>query len=458
MDIFLQKRDTFRKGGIREILYISMPMVVSYACDTVMTFTDRLFLSSLGPEQMNAALAGGMSVLLMNAFFLGLIGYSTALVAQFMGAAKKSKVAVVTTQALIIAVLAYFIILILRPLGVAFFDLAGLPEEQIFFQTQYYNILIFGAVFSLLRQVFSCFFSGIGRTRIVMIAALVSMVVNIGVNYILIFGRLGVPAMGIEGAAIGTIIAGFCGLLVLLFGYFKTANRIKYSISKSFYFSREIMKKLIHFGYPAGLEFFLNFLAFTALVFIFQTYNAQTATAASIMFNWDMVSFVPLIGIEIGVTSLVGRYMGAGKADLAYRSAISGIKAGMIYSVVVFITFVFFTGFLVDVFQPQGGSEIFDKARPLSIFMIRVAAIYVLTEAVLLSVIGALRGAGDTHWAMRMSVTVHYLMAAIVWLLLRVLGFSPEIAWSVVVVVFVLFTYVFFRRFKKGKWKKIKVV
>lgn len=458
MDIFLQKRDTFRKGGIREILYISMPMVVSYACDTVMTFTDRLFLSSLGPEQMNAALAGGMSVLLMNAFFLGLIGYSTALVAQFMGAAKKSKVAVVTTQALIIAVLAYFIILILRPLGVAFFDLAGLPEEQIFFQTQYYNILIFGAVFSLLRQVFSCFFSGIGRTRIVMIAALVSMVVNIGVNYILIFGRLGVPAMGIEGAAIGTIIAGFCGLLVLLFGYFKTANRIKYSISKSFYFSREIMKKLIHFGYPAGLEFFLNFLAFTALVFIFQTYNAQTATAASIMFNWDMVSFVPLIGIEIGVTSLVGRYMGAGKADLAYRSAISGIKAGMIYSVVVFIAFVFFTGFLVDVFQPQGGSEIFDKARPLSIFMIRVAAIYVLTEAVLLSVIGALRGAGDTHWAMRMSVTVHYLMAAIVWLLLRVLGFSPEIAWSVVVVVFVLFTYVFFRRFKKGKWKKIKVV
>jgi len=458
MDIFLQKRGAFREGGIREILYISMPMVVSYACDTVMTFTDRLFLSSLGPEQMNAALAGGMSVLLMNAFFLGLIGYSTALVAQFMGAAKKSKVAVVTTQALIIAVLAYFIILILRPLGVAFFDLAGLPEEQIFFQTQYYNILIFGAVFSLLRQVFSCFFSGIGRTRIVMIAALVSMVVNIGVNYILIFGRLGVPAMGIEGAAIGTIIAGFCGLLVLLFGYFKTANRIKYSISKSFYFSREIMKKLIHFGYPAGLEFFLNFLAFTALVFIFQTYNAQTATAASIMFNWDMVSFVPLIGIEIGVTSLVGRYMGAGKADLAYRSAISGIKAGMIYSVVVFIAFVFFTGFLVDVFQPQGGSEIFDKARPLSIFMIRVAAIYVLTEAVLLSVIGALRGAGDTHWAMRMSVTVHYLMAAIVWLLLRVLGFSPEIAWSVVVVVFVLFTYVFFRRFKKGKWKKIKVV
>src|SRR5829696_1085244 len=90
-------------GGVREMLAIAAPMVASSACETVMTFTDRLFLSELGTEYMSAAMAGGLTCFMMTTFFIGLTGYSTALVAQYLGAGKKENCAIVVTQALLIA-------------------------------------------------------------------------------------------------------------------------------------------------------------------------------------------------------------------------------------------------------------------------------------------------------------------------------------------------------------------
>ena len=80
-----------KKGGIREMIEIAMPMVVSQACYTIMTFTDRMFLSRLSPELMNAAMGGGLTIFVMMTFFLGLTGYATALVAQYYGSGNKKK-------------------------------------------------------------------------------------------------------------------------------------------------------------------------------------------------------------------------------------------------------------------------------------------------------------------------------------------------------------------------------
>ena len=82
------------KGGTAELLAIAFPMIISTACDGVMTLTDRLFLAKLGPEQMNAAMAGGIGMQMLVFFFIGLTGYTTALVAQYYGSGQKSMGAV----------------------------------------------------------------------------------------------------------------------------------------------------------------------------------------------------------------------------------------------------------------------------------------------------------------------------------------------------------------------------
>jgi multidrug resistance protein, MATE family len=445
-------------GGIREMLAIAMPMVVSHACDTFMTFTDRLFLSRLGPEIMNAAMGGGMMNMIMISFFMGLIGYSTALVAQYLGAGRKNACPLVTTQAFIFVFIAYGLILLLKPLAISFFHLMHVPAEQIGPQTLYFNIVVFGTIMGLFRVALSSYFSGIGHTRIVMVASLAAMVVNIVMNYVLIFGKLGFPAMGIRGAAYGTLLGGLVSVIILFAAYFGPKNRLEFHVGKSFRIYLQIMKKLLYFGYPAGLEFMLTFFAFNLMVLIFHSMGSVTATATTIMFNWDMVSYVPLIGIEVGVTSLVGRYMGARDIQTAKKAAYSALKVGAIYSFFILILFVFFPEMLVSVFRPASSNAVFEAAVPTAVFMLRIAALYVVVEAVIITFIGVLRGAGDTRWAMIVSVAMHYLMAAGIFIILRVLNLSAETAWVVVVLVFMSLSVVFYLRFRSGKWEKIRIV
>lgn len=444
---------------MREIITIALPMLVSFACDTVMTFTDRMFLSRLEPELMIAAMAGGLSVFVMMAFVLGLTGYVTALAGQYLGSGQPRRCSVVLTQAVFVIVVSYPLIVLLRPLGHAVFDAVGLAAQQLEPQKRYFDVLLLGTIFSLLRHALSSFFSGIGKTRIVMIAAIVTMTVNIGVNYVLIFGKWGIPAMGITGAAIGTIVGAACGCLVLLVEYLGPRIRETYGVFESLRYDPVVMGKLLRFGYPAGIEFLLNLIAFDALILMFHAVDEITATAATIMFNWDMVSFVPLIGIEIAVTSLVGRYMGAGNPGIAEKAAYSGVKLGLLYSAMVLVLFVGLPHTLADFFQPQDLTDpVFVQARPLAVFMIRIAAFYVLVQAFFVVIIGALRGAGDTHWAMRFSVSVHWIIAGLTGVTLHVFGWTPQAAWVALVLAFISTSFWLYRRFREGRWKSIRIV
>jgi MATE family multidrug resistance protein len=441
-----------------EVLAISLPMVVSQACDTVMVFTDRLFLARLNPELMNAVLGGGLTAFMMMSFFCGLLGFITALVAQHLGAGRKKDCSVVLTQGLIFACAAYPMILALRPAGHGMFRLMGVGGEQLGPQIVFFDILLYGSLITLVRMCLSGFFSGIGRTRIVMAASFAAMITNVGFDYVLIFGKLGFPALGIRGAAFSTLLGGTVGLLILVLYYFRTRNRSEFGVGRSFHFDRALAGKLLRYGSPTGFEMCLNILAFNAMVMMFHARGASVATAATVVFNWDFVSFVPLIGIEIGVTSLVGRHMGAGNPEKAHQSVMSGLKLGLIYTSIIFVLFAGFPAMLVNVFHPEGPSPVFDAATPTAIFMVRLASLYVLVEAMLCVLIGALRGAGDTFWAMRMSVLLHWTTAVVLALLLRVLAFSPEAGWTVMVFFFLVFSGIVVKRYREGKWRTIRLV
>ncbi|MFW5850916.1 MAG: MATE family efflux transporter [Bacteroidota bacterium] len=447
-----------KMGGVRELFVLALPIVISQSSETLMVFTDRVFLSRLGADNMNAATAGGITAFMLITFFFGLIGFSTALIAQYYGSKKYENCPRVTVQALGISTLAYPIILACIPLVFWFFSSTVVSESQLILQKQYLKILAFGSIISLFRHTISCYFSGIGRTQIVMISALVTLSINVVVNYILIFGKLGIPALGIEGAAYGTIISALCGLIVLLYYFFRSDNAQKFFVHKAFRFHAQITKTLFRYGSPAGIEFFGNLVAFSVLVSIFHSYNEVTATAASIMFNWDMVTFVPLTGIEVGVTSLVGRYIGANKFYVAERAAYSGVKLGFFFSFIVAITFIAIPGVLVDVFRPIGEDPVFVQSRPLAMTMLQLAAIYVLAESLLVAFVGALRGAGDTIWTMWASMILHWLFVPALYLSLFVFDIGPVKAWGILVVFFLCFSFMFYFRFKGGAWKRISVI
>ncbi|MEA3306291.1 MAG: MATE family efflux transporter [Elusimicrobiota bacterium] len=448
----------YTMGGVREMLSIALPMVVSHACYSIMTFTDRLFLSKLGSAEMNAAMGGGITVFMMLTFFFGIITYSTALTAQYLGAKRKNYCPIVITQAAIIAIIAYPVIMLAKPFGLFLFEFMKISPEQMKYQEIYFNILIYGSIFGLLRPCFTGFFSGIGRTKIVMISSAVAMGVNIAINYVLIFGKLGFPALGIRGAAYGTILGSAAGVGVMLWKYLSEENRSEYSVLKSFHFDKKVMITLLRFGYPAGIELSLNLLAFNILIMIFHSHSLVTATAVTIVFNWDMLSFIPLLGVGVAVTSLVGRYMGMGKPDIAHKSVMSGVKMGLVYASFIIILFVGFTDILVGLFNPAAPSAVFAQAYPMAVIMLRMAAIYVIADVGIVIFTGALRGAGDSFWAMALSVSMHWTLVPTLFFMLKVKNSSPQTAWMSVVIIFIIFSYFAYLRYAGGKWKLIKMV
>ncbi len=446
------------QGGVYEMLAMALPMIVSTACDGVMVFTDRYFLALLGPEHMNAAMGGGVMVQTLMFFFIGLTGYSNALVAQYLGSGRKDLSPVATFQAIIIVLAATPLIIAFRPLVVSLIAAMNIPPEQQMPQMEYFNILVCGVTLGLLRNCLSCYFSGIGKTRVVMAATLAALMVNVGLDYVLIFGRFGFPVMGIRGAALATLSGQATALAVMAWLYLGRSNRKDFTVMNSFHFDWPVMKKLIRFGYPAGVEFFLNFLAYSVIILLFHTKGSAAATASTIMFNWDMVSFIPLLGIEIAVTSLVGRYMGAGKPDIAHRAAMSGIRTGILYSGVIFVLFVFFPSQLVFIFRPAEGGAVFEQAAPMAVTMIRIASVYVLAESVMVALIGALRGAGDTHFTMALSVASHWIFVPVLYLVLHVLDQPAVTGWLLLVMLFLVFCVALVVRYRGGKWKTIRVI
>lgn len=445
-------------GGVFEMLGVALPMMLSASCDALMVFSTRIFLSRLGPEYMNAAIGGGVMNQVMVFLFTGLIGYSTALSAQYYGSGRKNLSTVTAYQAAIISFAAYPVILILVPFAGNLFYFLKTPEAQLPYQLQFFEIICYGTLPGMIRQVLGCYFTGIGRTKIVMTATITALLINIGLGYLLIFGKFGLPELRIAGAAYASIASTVVSVIILGIAYFEKNHRYEFHVMKSFHFDMDVMKRLIKFGYPAGIELFLYFFAFTLMIYIFQSQGDIVATASSIMFNWDMAVFVPLLGIEIAVSSLVGRYMGAGKPEIAHRSAMSGIRTGLLYAFAVTAVFILFPEKLVNIFRPGGVNPVYESAAPIAVSMVRIASIYIIAETIMVSLIGALRGAGDTFWVMIASVTYQWLFVPVLYIMLNVFKFPPVAAWGGFVSFFMLFCTVLIFRYRGGKWKKIKVV
>ena len=451
----------FKKNGdVKDVLVVALPMLLSMSFDTLMTFIDRLFLSKLGPAEMNAALGAGAVQLALTMFFTGMISYTTAMVAQRLGGKRRWDCARAFMQALYVSLMCVPLLYLTIPLGHVAFGMEHLPADQLQYQKTYFNILMFGGVINLVRNVAPCFFSGIGETKIVMKAAFVGMLVNVACNFVLIYGMGPIPALGVAGAAYGTLIGNVVSTVILFAKFFGKSCHRRFRTRYAFAFSWPLTRELLKKGIPSGVEMFLNMSAFQLLILMFHALGPESATASSVMFNWDMVAYVPLMGLEVASTSLVGRYVGAKDGAAASRSTYSGLKLGWGYSLLIGILFIFLPGILTDIFKPdvaEASAEaiaIFESARPMSIFMLRIATFYIFVEVLLVIYAGALRGAGDTLWVMFACAIMNWCVAGALYLVAYVFGLPAHLAWIAVVAVYSTAPVLFWLRWKNGKWRR----
>lgn len=448
---------SIQKPNLKSLLYIALPMVISQASETVMMFADRLFLSWLGKAHISAAMSGGLSSFVLMSLFIGIVGYVNALSAQYFGAGKQKECVTTVIEGFRLSFLFYPLALLLIPLVGKFFALSGHTPQQIELEYTYFRVLMWGGVLILFRTVLAGFFLGIGNTRTVMYANLAGMLINIPINYVLIFGKLGFPALGITGAAIGTLIGSLLICLILFISFFRHKIYREYrgiSIWKS---DRVISGKLLRYGIPSGIELFLNAFAFNLFVQMMHSYSEDVAAAVTIAFNYDMVAFIPMLGLGFATTSLVGQQMGADNPEGALRVSHLSMRVGMVYAFCMMIVFIFGAARLVGVFA-GGLSESDKEVIPMAMIMLRLAAFYTLADVIQLVLAGTLRGAGDTKWVMYISVLLHWFLAIGAYLMIKVFVLNPVTVWIGFICFIVILGVAMFLRYQFGPWKKMRII
>ncbi len=441
---------------LKMLLAIALPMIVSQGTYALMIFTDRYFMSQIGPTHVAATLGGGVAAFMCMSLFMGVLSYGNALVAQALGAKKFSQCSRTATQGLVLALIS-LPLLALGAAGVYWgFDKLGHNLEQVVLEKEYFKVLMFGAAFTLLKTCLASYFAGIGRTSVVMTADLLAVLLNVPLSYGLIFGVWGLPQLDVAGAALGTVLSNLFALAVFVSFYVGRKNREQFKVLQSFSFDKTIFKRYLTLGFPSGLEMFLNIAAFNVFILLFQSYGVVQGAAAAIVLNWDLLSFVPMIGLHIAVISLVGRFVGAGDYQRLNSVISSGFLLGLVYSGILAVLFIGFRDSLVGIFITTATAS--EEIRELARWMMIGMASYVMADAVILISSGVLRGAGDTRWLMIASTIMHWLMVVIVYLVIMVWQLGPKVAWLVLVGMILSLALCFTLRLASSSWRARAVV
>ena len=428
-----------------------MPMVVSQGTFAIMIFTDRYFMSQIDPTHMAAALGGGVATFFSFCFFSGLFSYANAMAAQYLGAGEKHKCAKVVTQGWIMTLMCVPLLGLITFFVSGLFEVMGHDPQQVELERTYYQLLMVGIVITLAKVCISSYFAGIGRTRIVMICDVWGLVINVPLAYVMVFGHLGFPALGIVGAGISTIIATLFAFLLFVFFYLKKEHWEEFEVAQSFVFDRGVFRRFLRLGFPSGMELFLNVAAFNLFLLMFQSYGVTEGASAAIVFNWDILSFVPMIGLNIGMISMIGRFVGARDMERTNEVVTAGFVMGLAFSGTLAIIFILFRFPLVEVFAPPQGD--FSEIRELATFMMIGLSSYTMADAIIQVCGGVLRGAGDTRWLMYVSVALHWLMLVAEFFIIRVYELGPRVAWIAFCVMIFAIAVVFLWRLYGNRWR-----
>ncbi|MFL2872574.1 MAG: MATE family efflux transporter [Pseudohongiellaceae bacterium] len=441
----------FKKDTLFELARIALPMVVSQGTFAVMIFTDRYFMSQIDSVHMAAALGGGVAAFFSFCFFTGLLSYANALTAQYLGAGELAKCSKVVTQGIVITIMCSPFLVIITYFVSGIFENVGHDPIQVELEKTYYIILMLGVIITLTKTCLSSYFAGIGRTRVVMICDVCGLLFNVPLCYVMVFGKIGLPALGIVGAGVSTIIASLFACILFIVFYLRKEHRDKFSVMSSFQIDWGVLRRFWRLGFPSGLELFLNVAAFNLFLLMFQGYGIVEGASAAIVFNWDLLSFVPMIGLNIGVISLIGRFVGANDMARTDEVMSAGFFLGIVYSAILAVLYITFRFPLVEVFSPPEGD--FSEIRDLSAFMMIGLSSYVIADAMIIITGGVLRGAGDTRWLMYASVGLHWAMLIAQYYVILVWEFGPRVSWLTFCAMIFAIAIVYIWRLQNGVWR-----
>ena len=445
-------------SGIWKVAY---PLIIMNAGLTIMHFCDRKFLAMNSPLDVAAALPAGVLSFTLTSFFLALVGYTSTVVAQYFGKGDKGSCVRAAWNGFYLSLGTGLLILLVMPwLGLGLIELGGHAPEIKALERAYFITLIPSGAFMCMSAALISLFSGLGRTRHAAFVNLSGCSLNILLDYMLIFGKWGAPALGIRGAGIATSLSTGCTFLLaaLLFWF---QDQLRYPTRSHRGFAWVEIRRLFRFGSPAGLQIFSDMGAFTAFAFLIGLINQEAMVVTTIVLAINHLAFHPMLGLADATAILTGQMMGARHPNLVYRLLFRAWSMAIFYMGLMALLYLLLPGWLFGQFAPNTleGDISFERVVQQGRYLLICVLVYNFFEATKFVIMGLLRGAGDTRACVVITtlcawgVMIPGMAVLIFYFKLGVVG-----VWIFTSSCVCLESAIYFWRFKTEKWKKIRVI
>jgi len=449
-----------RGGRWKAILSIAWPLIVANSFWNLQMTIDRLFLADYSTEAMGAAIAVMGVFWTPMALLQQTAAYVTTFVAQYFGARRNAMIGPAVWQALYASVIGGILFLGFIPLARPLFAYIGHPAATQILEVDYFIAMCFSALPTAIVAATSGYFTGRGRTQVIMQINGVGLVANALLDYAMILGKWGFPKMGIAGAgyatAIGTALAALYGLWLV----FSDKHRREYGLTAGYKWNTGMMKRFIRFGMPAGMQWALEGLAFSVfLIFIGRMPDGNAALAASsIVVTLMMLAILPAMGVAQATSVLIGQFLGEKKPGEAERVVWAGWQVTLLYMLAVGLSFVLFPAFYMDWFKNKDNAALWAQVSVMVPVLLLYITAFTLTDSMNMVFSFSLKGAGDTKFVTTVALILPWPIMVVPTFFLVKIPNGLYWSWAAAAVFSFVQATVFWRRFVGGKWKQMSVI
>ncbi len=385
----------------KQIWNISYPIFLSLLAQNIINVTDTAFLGRVGEVELGASAMGGLYYICAFTIAFGFSTGSQIVIGRRNGERNFSAVGPVVIQGTFFLLVLALALFLLSRLWTDNLMHLMISSEEIWGATmKYLDWRLFGFFFSFVNVMFRAFFVGVTRTKVLTLSAVVMAFVNVLLDYLLIFGRVGLPKMGIEGAAIASVMAEAVTLVFFLTYTYFTVDRRKYGLNRFRSFDMKLLAQVLKVSVFTMLQYFVSMSTYFLFFIVVERLGQRELAIANIVRSIYIVMLIPVNALSTTTNTMVSNLMGAGKAP----KVIPLIRHIAWISLVIMLVF----STVLSLF-PQAILAIYTNETAL--LLASVPSIYVIALAVLFCSVASIffsgvSGTGNTRSAFMLEMVV----------------------------------------------------
>jgi len=417
---------------------------------------DTVMIGQLGPIPIAAVGMGNTLRLFLLIMILSVAGGAISLMAQAKGSRDENRMSFVVRQAIVSGLMLSFILgfigyVLAKPL-LGLMNQGG-EMEAVYLGTDYLQVLFLGTPFLLLNVITNKLMQGAGDTITPLLITISVLLLNVFFNYLFIFGWEFIPAYGVVGAAIGTVLSRAI-LLVFTFWLFYSGKNVVQILIGSWRPNWLLIKDILAIGVPSGIQGIFRHASNLVIIGIVTATSLGTYGAAVLAIGMQMEQLIaqPIVGMNVAGTSLIGQDMGKWQTKAAVQKGNILTILGVISMIILTLPVYFYAPEIIAIFDPSGHPNIL--AGGVSYF--RITLFSLVFSAIAIIHTGTLRGAGDTKPAMYSAIfNRNIVQLGLSYLLAFPLGFGYVGAWMGIIAGRVLDSIVMMYIWTRHKWMRV---